>query len=210
MKLLKYLPLAVLLMSAVTAYAQDRTTKPTAKQLAQQQLTIEPGIGINPMPISDMLVSNVVQYNIKKRLSVVSYSSYTFNNAFKRTFNNIHTNYNYSLSQKLGVGTSVYSKHMSHTFALLAGVKYTAFKETLDNPEFEKVSASVSSFSPDLGLMYNLKLGTKKYFFSYRMYLPLNPYPFKTRDINAIDGNLAYISLELGLGIRLGMPSGVK
>lgn len=206
MKLLKYLPVAVLLMSTATAFGQAHISQPTAKQLAPQQLTIEPGIGIKPMPISDMLVSTVVQYNIKRRLSVLSYSSYTFNNAFKRTFNNIHTDYNYSLSQKLGIGTSVYSRHMSHTFALLAGVKYTAFKETLDNPESEKVSASVSSFSPDLGLMYNLKLGTKKYFFSYRMYLPLNPYPFKTRDITAIDGNLANISLELGLGIRVGIP----
>ena len=54
-----------------------------------------------------------------------------------------------------------------------------------------------------MGVMYNLKLGQKKYFFSYRMYIPLSPYPLKTIDINAVDGNLANISLEMGVGIRL-------
>ena len=94
-------------------------------------------------------------------------------------------------------------KHTSHTFSFMAGIKYDAFKETLENPEFEKVSASVSSVSPDVGLMYNLKIGKKKYFFSYRMYIPLYPYPFKSSDITAIDGNMANLSLEFGFGIRL-------
>jgi hypothetical protein len=85
----------------------------------------------------------------------------------------------------------------------MAGIKYGAYKETLENPDFETVSASVSSVSPDVGLMYNLKLGKKKYFFSYRMYIPLYPYPFKTSDVNAIDANMANISMEFGLGIRL-------
>ena len=62
---------------------------------------------------------------------------------------------------------------------------------------------SVSSVSPDFGLMYNLKLGKKKYFFSYRMYLPLYPYPFESGDVNSIDGNLANVTLEFGVGIRL-------
>ena len=102
-----------------------------------------------------------------------------------RDFNFIKTNYNYSLSQKFGVGTSLYTKHSSHTFSFMAGIRYDAYKETLENPDFEKVSASVSSVSPDVGLLYNLKIGKKKYFFSYRMYIPLYPYPFKSSDILA-------------------------
>jgi hypothetical protein len=51
--------------------------------------------------------------------------------------------------------------------------------------------------------MYNLKIGKQKYFFSYRMYIPLYPYPFKTYDFTAIDATLAGISLEFGVGVRL-------
>ena len=154
-------------------------------------------------PMSDLIISNLVQWNIKKRLSIVSYTSYSYNNAMQRDFNYIKTNYNYSLSQKFGVGTSLYTKHSSHTFSFMAGIRYDAFKETLENPDFEKVSASVSSVSPDVGLLYNLKIGKKKYFFSYRMYIPLYPYPFKSSDIWSIDGNMANLSLEFGFGIRL-------
>jgi hypothetical protein len=85
----------------------------------------------------------------------------------------------------------------------MAGIRYDAIKVTLENPDLDNVSTSVSSVSPDVGLMYNLKLGRKKYFFSYRMYIPLYPYPIKSSDFWAIDGNAANLSLEFGLGIRL-------
>jgi gamma-glutamylcyclotransferase (GGCT)/AIG2-like uncharacterized protein YtfP len=50
---------------------------------------------------------------------------------------------------------------------------------------------------------YNLRTGKKKYYFTYRMYIPHSPYPAITIDINSIDGNLANITLEVGVGIRL-------
>ena len=121
----------------------------------------------------------------------------------KRNFNYINTDYNYTLTQTFGIGTSLYTKHSSHTFSFMARIRYDAFKETLENPDFEKVSASVSSNSPDPGLLYNLKVGKKKYFFSYRMFVPLYPYPFKSSYIWSLTDNMSNLSLEFGLGIRL-------
>jgi hypothetical protein len=203
MKIILCLSISILLLD-ISASAAKRDSLATAKMdYPVRNVTIEPAIGLRPWPISDFLVSNVVQWNIKKRLSLISHTSYFFNSAFTREYNFIKTNYNYSLSQKFGVGTSLYTKNSSNTFSLIAGIKYDAFKETLENPEFEQVSASVSSVSPDVGLLYNLKIGKKKYFFSYRMYLPLYPYPFKGFDINYIDGNEANLTMEFGFGIRL-------
>jgi hypothetical protein len=85
----------------------------------------------------------------------------------------------------------------------MAGIRYDAYKETLENPDIEKVSASVSSVSPDVGLLYNLKIGKKKYFFSYRMYIPLYPYPLISSYIWSLNDNMVNFSLEFGLGIRL-------
>jgi hypothetical protein len=193
----------LLMFNISAAFAQTDSLQSAPKSFPLHKLTLEPAIGINPMPLSDIVVSNLVQWNVKKRFHVVSRSSVTFNTAFARNFNYVHTDYSYTLSQTIGIGTSFYLKSSSHSFSLMAGVKYDATKETLNNPEFEKVSYGLTTVSPDFGLMYNLKLGKKKYFFSYRMYIPLYPYPIKTYDMNAVDSNMANLSLEFGVGIRL-------
>jgi hypothetical protein len=203
MKAIVYITVFSMVLSLPLSGAQKDSTEKAKSGYPVRRLTIEPAIGVNPMPSSDFLISNLIQWNIMKRLSIVSHTSYAFNSAFQRNMNYVKTNYNYSLGQKFGIGTSLYLKNSSHTFSFLAGIKHDSFKETLENPEFEKFSASVSSTGPDAGLMYSLKIGTKKYFFSYRMYIPLYPYPFKTTDINSLDGNMANLSLEFGFGVRL-------
>ena len=160
MKIKNQILFIILLLNLAESAAQISSDNTRNEQSLERKLTIEPAIGIKPWPISDLLVSNLVQWNFKKHLSLVSHTSYSYNNAFLRDFNYIKTNYNYSLSQKLGIGASVYSKHSSHTFS-------------------------------------------KKYFFSYRMYLPLTPYPIQTSDIYSIDTNLDNFTLEFGIGIRL-------
>jgi hypothetical protein len=185
----------------LSASAQNVDSEIARNSIPVRRITIEPAIGLEPM--SDLIISNLVQLNLKKRLSIVSYTSYSYNNAMQRDLNYIKTNYNYTLSQKFGVGTSLYTKHSSHTFSLMAGIRSDAYKETLENPDFEKVSASVSSLSPDLGLLYNIKIGKKKYFFSYRMYIPMYPYPIISSDIRSLNDNMVNLSLEFGLGIRL-------
>jgi len=200
MKTIVYLSIFFLFLN-LTVSAQNVDSEITKNGYPVRRITIEPAIGLELM--SDLVISNLVQLNIKKRLSLVSYTSYSFNNAMQRNFNYIKTDYNYTLTQKFGVGTSLYTKHSSHTFSLMAGIRYDAYKETLENPDFEKVSASVSSVSPDFGLLYNLKIGKKKYFFSYRMYIPLYPYPIISSDIWSLNDNMVNLSLEFGLGIRL-------
>ncbi len=203
MKLFKYISFSLLLFNFMSVFAQTDAVPKSRKNFPMRQLTLEPGIGLNPMPNSDLVLSNVLQWNINKRFSAISYTSYVYNNVFLRKFNFVTTDYNYSLNQKFGVGVSIYSKHSMHTFSLLAGIKYDSYQETIDNPDFEKVSMSVTSLSPDAGLMYNLKKGRKKYFFSFRMYIPLYPYPIANSSEWSLDGNMANVTLEFGVGIRL-------
>jgi len=203
MKIFIHLFLSLLFLTLSASAAEKDSTEAANNNYPLRRVTIEPAIGMETSQMFDLVISNLVQWNIKKRLAIVSYTSYSFNDAMDRNFNYIMTDYNYSLSQKFGVGTSLYTKHTSHTFSFMGGIRYDAMKVTLENPEVEKASASVSSVSPDIGLMYNLKIGKKKYFFSYRMYIPLYPYPFKSTDFWAIDGNTANLSIEFGLGIRL-------
>jgi hypothetical protein len=203
MKIINYLSITFLLFSLSAFGAQKDSTSTANTDYPVRKLTIEPGIGINLYPMPDMLISNIMQWNINNRWSILSFSSYSYNNAFLREFNYIKTNYNYSISQKFGIGYSLYTENTTHMFSFIAGIKYDAFKETLENPEFESVSASINTVNPDLGLMYNLKIGRGEYFYSLRMYIPIYPYPIKSSDIWSIDGNLANISLEFGVGFWL-------
>jgi hypothetical protein len=198
MKPFPYLSLALVLLACTDAFTQKKV--PTA---VVRVLTIEPGIGIHTNFGTDLLITNLVQWNPTKRFSLAAHTSFNFNNISQRDFNYVKTNYNYSINQKFGAGTTFYSKKSSHTFLLMVGFKYTAFKETLNNPDFDQVSVSINGFNPDYGMMYSYKRGLKKCFFTFRTYIPLYPWPVKGSNIDYLDGNRDNIALELGIGIKI-------
>ncbi len=203
MNSLKYFFLLISLLSGTYGFAQKGISAPANKYSTIRQLTIEPGIGIHTNFGTDFLVTNLVQWNPRKHLSIASHTSFNINNITQRYFNGIKTDYNYSINQKFGIGTTFYAKRWSHTFLLMAGAKYTTYRETLDDERFDKVSTTISTFSPDYGLMYSLKKEWKKYFFTYRMYVPLYPWPIKGSDILYADGNIDNIALEVGIGVKI-------
>jgi hypothetical protein len=198
MKTFKFLCLAFALFACTAAFTQNKMSTAVVREL-----TVEPGVGIHTNFGTDFLITNLVQWNPTKRFSLAAHTSFNFNNILQRDFNYVKTNYNNSINQKFGAGTTFYSKKSSHTFLLMIGFKYTAFKETLYNPDLDKVSVSINAFSPDYGLMYSYKRGLKKCFFTFRTYIPLYPWPVKGSDIDYIDGNRDNIALELGLGIKI-------
>ena len=198
MKSLKYMSLAFVVLVYTTAFSQNKIS--TA---VERQLTIEPGVGIHTNFGTDLLITNLVQWNPTKRFGLAAHTSYNFNNILKRDFSNVKTDYNYSINQKFGAGASFYSKKSSHTLLLMVGFKYIAFKETLYHPDLDKVSISVNGFSPDYGFMYSYKMGLRKYFFTFRTYIPLYPWPVKGSNIDYIDSNRDNIALEFGVGKRI-------
>lgn len=199
----KTLFVIISILAFANGFAQKNRQAEKEKYSPVRQLTIDPAIGIHTNFGTDFLISNLIQWNPQKHLSLASHSSFNINNIFQRNFNGIKTDYNYSLNQKFGIGTTLYTKRSSNTFLLMAGIKYTSFKETLINPDNSKVSASVDALSPDYGLMYDFRKGGKKYFFSFRMYVPFYPWPAKDFDVSALDGNMNNIALELGVGIKI-------
>lgn len=203
MKTTKYLTLFIILITSHFGFAQKDSTASSTNNPLYRQVTVEPGIGVHTNFGVDVLLSTLVQWNLYHRLSIATHSSFNINNATQRNFNHVQTDYNYALNQKIGVGTTLYGKKGSHTWLLMGGIKYTSYRETLQNPDFNKVSTSISAFSPDYGLMYSYKRGGKKYFFTYRVYLPLYPWPIKGSDINYIDGNMNNIALEFGIGMKI-------
>jgi hypothetical protein len=200
MKTIKHLILLLLLLAYFHGFTQRDSLHVTG---LKPKLTIEPAIGIHTNFGTDFLVTNLVQWNVQRHLTLSSHTSLNLNNPFIRDFNYVKTDYNYSLNQKFGIGTTFYAKRSSHTLMAMVGVKYTTFKETLHNPDFNEVTVSISAMSPDYGLMYSFKKGWKKYFFTTRVYLPLCPWPGESFDTSYAEGNMNNIALEVGVGIKL-------
>lgn len=193
----------ILILFAMTGIVNAQETRPAYSALRERQWTIEPGIGVHTNFGIDLLLTNLLQWNPRPGLSLASHSSYNINNPMMRDFNNIKTDYNFSINQKFGIGKTFYARKSTHSFFLMAGAKFTAYKETLENPGYEQASFAVGSWSPDYGMMYSWKKGVKNCFFSFRMYLPLYPWPLKGSDINYADANMDNIALEFGVGFRI-------
>ncbi len=163
-----------------------------------RKLSIEPAIGMRfsaAFGLVDIQISGLVQYNVTKHISFASHTAFSFDlNTFK-AFKNIDPKYSITAFQKFGIGASVYTKKTAHTLFLLGGGKYFMYSGSINNSKLEdNVQSKFNTFSFDKGLMYNLKVGRGKHYFSGRIYAPV------------FDGKWIAIenaSVELGAGFQL-------
>lgn len=162
------------------------------------KLSIEPAIGLrfsSAFGLVDFQFSGLVQYQIYERFSLASHTAISFDiNSFK-AFKNINVTRSITAFQKFGAGTSLYTKHSSHTFFLMAGAKFFTYSASIDNPKLEdNVKSQFNTIAFDKGLLYNLKIGRGNSYFSGRIYAPV------------FDGKwvaLENASLELGAGFKI-------
>jgi len=165
-----------------------------SNRLYHGKLTIEPAIGTSLFGNDGIVFSTIVQVNTEKKLSFISHTSFA---PGLMTFirEDVEQNYAYSAIQKVGIGASYYSRRMVHSYSLLAGLKYKTYSGTLRNDHIvESITTKTRSITSDYGVMYNLKLGKGKYFFSTRVYIPLK---------DGIYGLGEDSSFEFGMGIHL-------
>ncbi|WP_343657792.1 hypothetical protein [Chryseobacterium sp.] len=173
------------------AQAQDSTRQNAV-------IEVKPAVGATGTPMKPTL-SVAIFYPVNQRFLIVSHSVISF----LLTGNSpefIKINYNYTFSHKLGMGYSLYGKKgkSRHSLFALGGIKHIAFKETMENPDLDKITVRTQSTVADYGLMYEFSLGKKRYTFDTRLYFPLSPiryYPQGTLS------NLVYV--EMGIGIKL-------
>lgn len=161
------------------------------------KVSVELGVGTHLMSIMgapNVQLSNLLQYNINKRISLVSHIAFSYGFPINRILD-VQQDYNYSLIKKFGVGTSLYTKRGSNSFYLLAGLKYDRYSGTLNNEQLpETMTTKTSSFTADYGILYSLRLGRNKYFMSSRLYIPVK---------DGLAGMSENANLELGVGIRI-------
>lgn len=141
-----------------------------------------------------LLNANVLyQRNVAKHLALVSYSEFDFSvfgtNPQK---NYLVTNY-FHWVETIGLGATVGKGRLNNGLYLLAGGRFYRSKSYVD--EALKSTLLTQKVLPELSLLYNLKLGKKKCYFSAQVYVPFYPFQmFKNNETN--------ITVSLGVGYK--------
>lgn len=163
-----------------------------------RKFSIEPAIGLrlsSAFGLVDLQISGLAQWHLNKRFSLASHTAFSFDfNTFK-AFKNINPKYSFTTFQKVGIGTSVFTKYSEHAFFLMGGAKYFTYSAKVNNPKLEdNKQTKFNTLAVDRGIIYNLKIGRNSPYFSGRVYLPVFDGKW-----NAVENT----SFEFGAGFKL-------
>jgi hypothetical protein len=169
--------------------AQDADRLPAFKSEQFRSIEVKTGIGILPR-IYDIPINIVYQQNVKRGFSTIFYSE-VLSTFSKSSESNYHE---FIWLEAAGVGKTIGNNSFNHGLYLLGGGRLYHSNLTLYNTDFNQSTLVTKTITPELGLLYNLKAGKKKLYFSTQFYFALTPLK------NIIE---ARHTLMLGIGYRL-------
>jgi hypothetical protein len=134
------------------------------------------------------------QRNLKKHIAAIIYTDISFAPITNNTRNKYLYQKSFHFVEAVGIGTTFGNKWINNGLYTLGGGRY--FYSKMISQEKLMPELVRKSFTPELSLMYNLKIGKRKMYGTFQIFYPL--YPFSI-GFNG-EGNL---SAGLGLGYRL-------
>lgn len=169
---------------------QAQDSLPTFKSEKFRSIEIKTGIGIGyPPRIYKIPINIVYQQNLKRGFSTIIYSE--FLSMFSKSSESSYSEFIWL--EAVGIGKTIGKNRFSNGLYLLGGGRAYYSKLTLYNTDFNQNTLVTKKITPELGLLYNLKIGKKKIYFTTQMYFALTPLK------NFIE---ARHTLTLGIGYR--------
>jgi len=144
--------------------------------------------------------SNMVYFNMTEKYSIAGHTALAFGTYLlginSPGAENIDSKYRYYLSQKVGIGRKFLGKKSSNGFFLMTGVEHRAFKGDYTSPDNDLIESSGKQTHLSLGILYALQTKlTKSRGFSFRVYIPFQPY-------HIVD-NIVFVTFDFGIRINL-------
>lgn len=167
----KLILIAFFLLGNLQLQAQD--SLPTFKSEKFRSIEIKTGIGIGyPPRIYKIPINIVYQQNIKRGFSTILYSEF-----LSMFASNSESNYSeFTWVEAVGIGRTIGNNKFNNGLYLLGGVRVYHSKLALHNTDFNQHTLATNKITPELGLLYNLKVGKKKFYFTTQMYFALTPF----------------------------------
>ena len=176
------------LLAIIQLQAQDSI--PTFKSEKFRSIEIKTGIGVGfPPRIYKIPINIVYQQNIKGGFSTILYSE--FLSMFSKSSESSYSEFIWL--ESVGIGKTIGNNRFNNGLYLLGGGRVYHSKLALYNTDFNQNTLVTKKITPELGLLYNLKVGKKKYYFTTQMYFALTPIK------NFIE---ARHTLTMGIGYR--------
>jgi hypothetical protein len=176
-----------LLLENIQLQAQDRL--PTFKSEKFRSIEVKTGIGILPR-IYNVPINIVYQQNIKRGFSTILYSE--FLSMFSKSSESSYSEFIWL--ETVGIGRTIGNNRFNNGLYLLGGGRVYHSKLALYNTDFNQNTLETKRITPELGLLYNLKVGKKKFYFTTQMYFALTPIK------NLIEARHTFM---MGIGYRL-------
>lgn len=185
---IKSILLVSFLLVIIQLQAQD--SLPTFKSEKFRSIEIKTGIGVGfPPRIYKIPINIVYQQNIKGGFSTILYSE--FLSMFSKSSESSYSEFIWL--EAVGIGKTIGNNRFNNGLYLLGGGRVYHSKLALYNTDFNQNTLVTKKITPELGLLYNLKVGKKKYYFTTQMYFALTPIK------NFIE---ARHTLTMGIGYR--------
>ncbi len=162
--------IAFFLLVIIQLQAQD--SLPTFKSEKFRSIEIKTGLGIGyPPRIYKIPINIVYQQNIKGGFSTILYSE--FLSMFSKSSESSYSEFIWL--EAVGIGKTIGNNRFNNGFYLLGGGRVYHSRLALYNTDFNQNTLVTKKITPELGLLYNLKVGKKKYYFTTQMYFALTP-----------------------------------
>jgi len=145
---------------------------PTFKSENFRSIELKTGIGIGyPPRIYKIPINIVYQQNLKRGFSTIIYSE--FLSMFSK---NTESGYSeFIWREAVGIGRTIGNDKFNNGLYLLGGGKLYHSKLILHDTDFNQNTLITKKITPELGLLYNLKAGRKKFYFTTQIYFALTP-----------------------------------
>jgi hypothetical protein len=162
--------IAFFLLVIIQLQAQD--SLPTFKSEKFRSVEIKTGIGFGYPPRFYKIPINIVyQQNIKRGFSTILYSE--FLSMFSKSSESNYSEFIWL--EAVGIGRTIGNNRFSNGLYLLGGGRIYHSRLALYNTDFNQNTLVTKTITPELGLLYNLKVGKKKFYFTTQIYFALTP-----------------------------------
>lgn len=164
--------IVLLVLGAFSLKAQD--TLPAYRSKAFRSLDLNVGIGLTHPKLYPIPLTVVYQQNIKKGLSCILFSQAFAQFTGEKVLNARFLSLNWV--EAVGIGGTIGWKWFNTGLFIVGGGRFYHSKLTLDNAAiFHEPTLVTNKLNPELGLLYKLKIGNRRLFFTSQIYVSLLP-----------------------------------
>jgi len=189
--ILKHCLLITVFLVSGTLILKAQETLPSYQSEKFRSIDLNAGIGITYPHFYPIPISIVYQQNIKRGFSWILLSQFYAKFNEEEYVNESYKFFNWV--EAAGIGGCLGNKSFNTGLYLVGGGRFYHTKTTVDNSEmFNEPTLVTNKLNPELGLLYNIKAGKKKLYFTSQIYISMFPFKNFTANLHTFSVGVGY------------------